>query len=114
MKQDKSMKTLHSILIRDRTQYERKLSKNLSGRPHAVNSSEITTFGRTSLFANLKQLNEQRTREAEVEPVRPQIVGALVPAKGKDPRELKKRAEATTLYHAQKLMKIITRLNEQY
>jgi len=103
MKQDKSMKTLHSILIRDRTQYEKKLtSKNLSGRPQAVNSSEITTFGksRTSLFANLKQLNEQRTREADIEPVRPQIVGALVPAKGKDPKKLKKRAEATTLYHA--------------
>jgi predicted signal transduction protein with EAL and GGDEF domain len=46
--------------------------------------------------------------------VRPQIVGALVPAKGKDTKELKKRAEATTLYHAQKLMKTIAMLDEQY
>lgn len=44
-----------------------------------------------------------------------QIVGALVPAKAKkDTKELKKRAEATTLYHAQKLMKTIAMLKEQY
>lgn len=47
--------------------------------------------------------------------MRNQIVGALVPAKGKkDTKELKKRAEATTLYHAQKLMKTIAMLDEQY
>jgi hypothetical protein len=54
MKQDKSMKALHSILVRDRTQYEKKLTKNLSGGPRAVNSSEITIQGRPSLFVNLK------------------------------------------------------------
>ena len=55
MKQDKSMKALHSILVRDRTQYEKKLTKNLSGGPRAaVNSSEITSQGRPSLFVNLK------------------------------------------------------------
>ena len=58
MKQDKSMKALQSILVRDRTQYEKKITKNMNGGGlRAVNSSEITgasVFGRQSLFVNLR------------------------------------------------------------
>ena len=48
------MKALHSILVRDRTQYEKKMTKRLTGVPRAVNTSDISSFGRPSLFVNLK------------------------------------------------------------
>jgi hypothetical protein len=42
------------------------------------------------------------------------MVGNILPSKGKDPKTLKKRAEATALYHQTKIMKTIALLTEQY
>jgi hypothetical protein len=42
MKQDKSMKTLQSILVRDRTKYEKRKTQGDGVRNPALNASEIT------------------------------------------------------------------------
>jgi hypothetical protein len=42
------------------------------------------------------------------------MVGTVVHSKGKDPKTLKKRAEATALYHQTKIMKTIALLTQEY
>ncbi len=58
-------------------------------------------------------MNERRNEE-EIAPIRPQIVDSLVPTKGEGSKELKKRVEATALYHVAKIMKTIQMLSEQF
>ena len=113
MKNDRSINALRSILAKDRSKYELRNSKHGS-RP--INSSDLITNGeRPSLFLNLKQMNAKRDQllDSEIHPVTP-VIFSPDDHKEKTPKDLKKRAEGTALYHSQKILKTIKKIETAY